>query len=83
MADVRAADVRAADVRGAALGSTIFLSQTQLDAAGGDATTQSPSWLPRPPHLVGRANIDDGGRHENDPVDGGTPHCEGLQPAFS
>jgi hypothetical protein len=49
-ADLLGADLRAADLRGADLGGSIFLTQPQLDAATGDATTTIPPGLTRPRH---------------------------------
>jgi Pentapeptide repeats (8 copies) len=49
-ADVTGADPRGADVRGADLTGALFLTQSQLDAAAGDATTRLPSKLHRPAH---------------------------------
>lgn len=50
MADLLGADLRAADLRGAKLDRTLFLTQPQLDAAEGDASTSIPSALTRPQH---------------------------------
>jgi uncharacterized protein YjbI with pentapeptide repeats len=50
MADVIGADFRAADVSGANLAETIFLTQSQLDAAKGDSRTKLPPSLSRPSH---------------------------------
>jgi hypothetical protein len=50
MADVIGADFRAADVSGANLAGSIFLTQSQLDAAKGDARTKLPPSLSRPSH---------------------------------
>ncbi|MEV4131913.1 pentapeptide repeat-containing protein [Dactylosporangium sp. NPDC049742] len=49
-ADVTGADLRGADLRGADLRRTLFLIQSQLDAARGDATTRLPAALTRPGH---------------------------------
>jgi uncharacterized protein YjbI with pentapeptide repeats len=59
-ADLTGADLRLADVTGAAtvntdlsgadLGDCLFLTQSQLDAANGDATTRLPAGLTRPTH---------------------------------
>lgn len=49
-ADVIGADFRAADLRGADLSGALFLTQPQASAAAGDAATQLPSGLDRPPH---------------------------------
>lgn len=50
LADVIGADLRDADIRGANLTDSIFLIQSQLDAAKGDATTVLPSTFTRPTH---------------------------------
>ncbi len=47
-ADVLGADFRDADVRGADLTGCLFLLQSQLDAARGDAATRLPSSYTRP-----------------------------------
>lgn len=49
-ADLLGADLRAADVRAARLEGCLFLTQPQLDAAVGDASTAIPSSLARPGH---------------------------------
>ncbi|MEV6929298.1 pentapeptide repeat-containing protein [Dactylosporangium sp. NPDC051485] len=48
--DVIGADLRGADLRGADLSTTLFLIQSQLDAATGDAATKLPQRLRRPAH---------------------------------
>lgn len=50
MADLIVADLRDADLRGADLTGTIFLIQSQLDAAKGDGVTKLPPSLKRPVH---------------------------------
>jgi uncharacterized protein YjbI with pentapeptide repeats len=50
VADLIGADLRATDLRSANLTGSIFLTQSQLDAAKGDATTRIPPALTRPPH---------------------------------
>ncbi|MEH1169032.1 pentapeptide repeat-containing protein [Micromonospora sp. CPCC 205539] len=50
LADVTGADLRGADLRGADLRTTLFLHQSQLDAARGDARTGLPATLARPAH---------------------------------
>ncbi|MDQ2714296.1 MAG: pentapeptide repeat-containing protein [Chloroflexota bacterium] len=50
MADLTGADLRGADLKGADLTGSIFLSQSQLDAAQGDTETKVPSQLTRPTH---------------------------------
>jgi uncharacterized protein YjbI with pentapeptide repeats len=50
MADLIGADLRGADLRGADLSGSIFLIQSQLDAAKGDAKTKVPLALTRPTH---------------------------------
>jgi hypothetical protein len=49
-ADVIGADTRGADLRGADLRGTLFLIQSQLDAARGDARTRLPAALTAPAH---------------------------------
>jgi uncharacterized protein YjbI with pentapeptide repeats len=49
-ADLLGADLRDADVRGSDLADTLFLSQTQANAALGDAGTTLPERLTRPAH---------------------------------
>jgi uncharacterized protein YjbI with pentapeptide repeats len=49
-ADLIGADFRDADLRGADLRDAIFLTQPQLNAARGDATTRIPASLTRPSH---------------------------------
>ncbi|MFC9257135.1 pentapeptide repeat-containing protein [Amycolatopsis thailandensis] len=49
-ADVIGADLRDADIRGADLRDALFLIQSQLDAAKGDATTKLPESLSPPAH---------------------------------
>lgn len=50
LADVIGADLRGADLGGADLTGSIFLIQSQLDAARGDAGTRLPPSLARPVH---------------------------------
>ncbi|MEF2967849.1 pentapeptide repeat-containing protein [Paenibacillus sp. M1] len=52
-ADLIGADFRDADIRGADLTGSLFLTQTQLNAARGDAATKLPPSLVRPPHWAG------------------------------
>ena len=49
-ADLLGADLRDADVRGTDLSSALFLTQPQVNAAVGDATTALPTELARPGH---------------------------------
>lgn len=49
-ADLTGADFRGADVSGANLAASIFLTQSQLDAANGDDHTKLPRSLTRPAH---------------------------------
>ncbi|WP_214105962.1 pentapeptide repeat-containing protein [Acrocarpospora catenulata] len=49
-ADVIGADFRGADLRGADLTGALFLVQSQLEAAKGDATTRIPSAVAYPAH---------------------------------
>lgn len=50
VADLTGADVRGADLSGADLTGSIFLTQSQLNAAKGDARTALPPSLTRPSH---------------------------------
>jgi uncharacterized protein YjbI with pentapeptide repeats len=50
LADLTGADTRGADLRGADLRDSIFVTQSQLDAAKGDADTKVPAPLARPAH---------------------------------
>jgi uncharacterized protein YjbI with pentapeptide repeats len=50
MADLIGADFRDADLRGADLTESLFLTQSQLDAAKGDNDTKLPPPLTRPTH---------------------------------
>jgi uncharacterized protein YjbI with pentapeptide repeats len=50
MADLTGADFRSADLSGADLTGSIFLTQSQLDAAKGDLDTKLPRSLTRPTH---------------------------------
>jgi uncharacterized protein YjbI with pentapeptide repeats len=50
MADVIGADLRGADLAGADLTGSVFLTQSQLSSAKGDAGTRLPSSLTRPEH---------------------------------
>ncbi|CAI8730933.1 putative low-complexity protein [Brevibacillus sp. IT-7CA2] len=49
-ADLIGADFRDTDVSGANLTETLFLTQVQLNAAKGDASTKLPPSFTRPPH---------------------------------
>ncbi|MFJ8476220.1 pentapeptide repeat-containing protein [Kitasatospora sp. NPDC094011] len=50
LADLIGADLRDADLTGADLTTALFLTQIQLNAARGDATTRLPAALTRPTH---------------------------------
>jgi uncharacterized protein YjbI with pentapeptide repeats len=50
LADLIGADLRDTDLRGADLTGSIFLTQSQVNAAKGDATTKLPPMLTRPSH---------------------------------
>jgi len=50
LADLTGADLRGADLRGADLTTSLFLTQSQLDAADGDSRTRLPPLLTRPAH---------------------------------
>jgi hypothetical protein len=49
-ADLLGADLRDADVRGSGLAATLFLAQSQVNAARGDRLTTLPDKLTRPSH---------------------------------
>jgi uncharacterized protein YjbI with pentapeptide repeats len=49
-ADLTGADLRGADLSGADLAMSLFLMQSQVDAASGDDHTRLPAPLSRPPH---------------------------------
>lgn len=49
-ADLLGADLRDTDIRGADLSGTLFLSQSQVNAARGDAGSSIPEGLRRPSH---------------------------------
>lgn len=53
LADLIGADLRGADVAGADLGTSLFLTQFQVNAARGDAATRLPAALERPSHWAG------------------------------
>jgi uncharacterized protein YjbI with pentapeptide repeats len=50
MADLTGTDFRGADIRGTDLSRSLFLTQSQLDAANGDLDTKLPGALTRPTH---------------------------------
>ena len=50
--DFTGADVRDADLRGADLSAALFVTQSQLEAARGDATTSVPPLRRHPPHWL-------------------------------
>jgi uncharacterized protein YjbI with pentapeptide repeats len=54
LADLTGADLRDTDLRGADVSQSLFLSQSQLDAAKGDAKTKVPPKLSRPTHWLTR-----------------------------
>lgn len=56
MADLAGADLRGADLGGADLRGGIFLTQSQLDTARGDAATRLPAARTRPAHWVSPAS---------------------------
>jgi len=56
-ADLTGADLRGTDLRGADLRGGLFLTQSQLDAARGDARTRIPPALSKPAHWVGRTPL--------------------------
>ncbi|MFB7368500.1 pentapeptide repeat-containing protein [Streptomyces sp. NPDC056222] len=54
LADLIGADLRDADLSGADLTGALFLTQPQLNAARGDASTRLPSGFERPAHWAAR-----------------------------
>jgi uncharacterized protein YjbI with pentapeptide repeats len=52
LADFIGADLRDTDLSGADLTGCLFLTQSQVNAAKGDAATKLPPALLRPPHWV-------------------------------
>lgn len=52
-ADLVGADLRDTDLRGADLSGALFLTQMQVQAARGDASTRIPAALDRPAHWAG------------------------------
>jgi uncharacterized protein YjbI with pentapeptide repeats len=56
LADLTGADLRGAELSGADLTESIFLTQSQLDAAKGDPRTGLPASLSRPGHWQPRAD---------------------------
>jgi uncharacterized protein YjbI with pentapeptide repeats len=56
LADLTGADIRAANLCGADLAESLFLTQSQLDAAHGDSGTKVPPSLTRPAHWPPAAN---------------------------
>lgn len=55
-ADLLGADLRAADLSGADLTGALFLTQSQVNAAQGDAATRLPGGLERPGHWGAQAS---------------------------
>lgn len=55
LADVIGADLRDTDLSGADLSSALFLTQTQVNGAHGDAATRLPRGVTRPDHWSARA----------------------------
>jgi hypothetical protein len=55
-ANLLGADLRDTDVRGADLSTALFLTQSQVNAARGDAATRLPARLSRPTHWLTVAN---------------------------
>lgn len=64
-ADLIGADLRGADLSAADLTGAIFLTQAQVNAAQGDATTRLPASLTRPAHWAERATAPKQGRGPN------------------
>ena len=62
LADLTGADLRGADLRGADLGGALFVTQAQLDAALGNATTTVPPRRQRPAHWAAPSSAPASGR---------------------
>jgi hypothetical protein len=62
LADLTGADLRGAQLAGADLSGSLFLTQAQVDAARGDATTKLAPALRRPAHWPRRERRPGGGR---------------------
>lgn len=62
LADLTGADLRGAQLAGADLSGALFLTQAQLDAARGDATTELAPALRRPAYWPSRPRRPGGGR---------------------
>jgi len=62
LADLTGADLRGAQLAGADLSGALFLTQAQLDAARGDATTELAPALRRPAHWPSRGRRPGGDR---------------------
>lgn len=56
LADLIGADLRGADLSGADLTGALFLTQSQVNAATGDAATKLPPSLARPAHWAARVS---------------------------
>jgi len=63
VADLTGADFRGADLGGADLSDSMFLTQSQLDAAKGDNDTKAPPSLTRPTHWSPSGTPATPGRH--------------------
>jgi uncharacterized protein YjbI with pentapeptide repeats len=57
LADLTSADLRDADLCGADLRRALFVTQAQVDAASGDASTRLPPGLTRPAHWSLRGEV--------------------------
>jgi uncharacterized protein YjbI with pentapeptide repeats len=58
-ADLRGADLRAAELAGADLRDALYLTQSQVSSAHGDASTRIPSRLGRPLHWTAATSVDE------------------------
>ncbi len=58
LADLTGADLRDADLSGAELTQSLFLTQSQLDSAQGNADTRLPASLTRPAHWTADRALD-------------------------
>lgn len=72
LADLIGADLRGADLGGADLATSVFVTQSQVNAASGDAATKLPPVLVRPGHWpADAAPVTPPGRSRQKPVRGG------------
>ncbi|MFF4383165.1 pentapeptide repeat-containing protein [Kitasatospora sp. NPDC001547] len=78
LADLVGADLRDADLAGADLTTALFLTQAQLNAARGDATTRLPAGLTRPGHWPEKAPASKAPRRAGGPRPSRSPRSSGA-----